>query len=160
MQARAFPFDLHVLSTPPAFILSQDQTLQQKKVEQAKNSSNKKTKKRKRKCKQKKMMASTRKPPPKQSANKSLKRRISIKHPHEVGIYRTRCISPPATKPENHTPTAPQKPAKQTKSSTSTHYRVLTQHATQSPRSEHIEPLQKRFINFSYVASICQSNSN
>src|SRR5690606_17302502 len=26
----AFPFDLHVLSTPPAFVLSQDQTLQQK----------------------------------------------------------------------------------------------------------------------------------
>ena len=25
---RAFPFDLHVLSTPPAFVLSQDQTLQ------------------------------------------------------------------------------------------------------------------------------------
>ena len=94
------------------------------------------------------MMASTRKPPPKQSANKSLKRRISIKHPHEVGTYRARCISPPATKPENHTPTAPQKPAKQTKSSTSTHYRVLTQHATQSPRSEHIEPLQKREFTY------------
>src|SRR3954467_2242733 len=27
---RALPFDLHVLSTPPAFVLSQDQTLQQK----------------------------------------------------------------------------------------------------------------------------------
>src|SRR6201999_2663342 len=27
---RAFPLDLHVLSTPPAFVLSQDQTLQQK----------------------------------------------------------------------------------------------------------------------------------
>ena len=27
-QKRAFPFDLHVLSTPPAFVLSQDQTLQ------------------------------------------------------------------------------------------------------------------------------------
>jgi hypothetical protein len=26
----AFPFDLHVLSTPPAFVLSQDQTLQTK----------------------------------------------------------------------------------------------------------------------------------
>ena len=26
---RAFPFDLHVLSTPPAFVLSQDQTLHQ-----------------------------------------------------------------------------------------------------------------------------------
>ena len=26
-QWQAFPFDLHVLSTPPAFILSQDQTL-------------------------------------------------------------------------------------------------------------------------------------
>src|SRR5207244_8284990 len=26
---RAFPLDLHVLSTPPAFVLSQDQTLQQ-----------------------------------------------------------------------------------------------------------------------------------
>src|SRR3954454_25094506 len=25
-----FPLDLHVLSTPPAFVLSQDQTLQQK----------------------------------------------------------------------------------------------------------------------------------
>ena len=28
---RAFPFDLHVLSTPPAFVLSQDQTLQKNK---------------------------------------------------------------------------------------------------------------------------------
>lgn len=28
----AFPFDLHVLSTPPAFVLSQDQTLQTKTV--------------------------------------------------------------------------------------------------------------------------------
>src|SRR4051812_6435065 len=27
---RAFPLDLHVLSTPPAFVLSQDQTLHQK----------------------------------------------------------------------------------------------------------------------------------
>ena len=25
----AFPFDLHVLSTPPAFVLSQDQTLRE-----------------------------------------------------------------------------------------------------------------------------------
>lgn len=32
---RAFPLDLHVLSTPPAFVLSQDQTLQQKLVEQS-----------------------------------------------------------------------------------------------------------------------------
>ena len=33
------PFDLHVLSTPPAFILSQDQTLQQKpKTKPTKNS--------------------------------------------------------------------------------------------------------------------------
>jgi hypothetical protein len=30
---RAFPFDLHVLSTPPAFVLSQDQTLQTKPVQ-------------------------------------------------------------------------------------------------------------------------------
>ena len=30
-QAWAFPFDLHVLSTPPAFILSQDQTLHKKR---------------------------------------------------------------------------------------------------------------------------------
>ena len=29
----AFPFDLHVLSTPPAFVLSQDQTLQTKHVQ-------------------------------------------------------------------------------------------------------------------------------
>ena len=32
---RAFPLDLHVLSTPPAFVLSQDQTLQQKLVEKS-----------------------------------------------------------------------------------------------------------------------------
>src|SRR5262249_14119015 len=32
---RAFPLDLHVLSTPPAFVLSQDQTLQQKPVEKS-----------------------------------------------------------------------------------------------------------------------------
>ena len=30
----AFPFDLHVLSTPPAFVLSQDQTLHEKIVKQ------------------------------------------------------------------------------------------------------------------------------
>jgi hypothetical protein len=30
----ALPLDLHVLSTPPAFVLSQDQTLQQKTLEQ------------------------------------------------------------------------------------------------------------------------------
>lgn len=30
----AFPFDLHVLSTPPAFVLSQDQTLHEKTVKQ------------------------------------------------------------------------------------------------------------------------------
>ena len=33
---RAFPFDLHVLSTPPAFVLSQDQTLQTKHTKQQK----------------------------------------------------------------------------------------------------------------------------
>ena len=30
-KVEAFPFDLHVLSTPPAFVLSQDQTLQKNK---------------------------------------------------------------------------------------------------------------------------------
>ena len=34
MQAPASPFDLHVLSTPPAFVLSQDQTLHKKISEQ------------------------------------------------------------------------------------------------------------------------------
>ena len=32
----AFPFDLHVLSTPPAFVLSQDQTLQKNMKNQKK----------------------------------------------------------------------------------------------------------------------------
>jgi hypothetical protein len=32
-QAPWTPFDLHVLSTPPAFVLSQDQTLQRKPAE-------------------------------------------------------------------------------------------------------------------------------
>jgi hypothetical protein len=32
VQAQAFPFDLHVLSTPPAFVLSQDQTLHKSKI--------------------------------------------------------------------------------------------------------------------------------
>src|SRR5581483_1423772 len=32
----AFPLDLHVLSTPPAFVLSQDQTLQQKPCQKEK----------------------------------------------------------------------------------------------------------------------------
>jgi hypothetical protein len=36
--SRAFPFDLHVLSTPPAFVLSQDQTLQTKTPENPANS--------------------------------------------------------------------------------------------------------------------------
>jgi hypothetical protein len=34
-----FPFDLHVLSTPPAFVLSQDQTLQTKTTHQSKQES-------------------------------------------------------------------------------------------------------------------------
>ena len=42
MQAPASSFDLHVLSTPPAFVLSQDQTLQKK---QTKNSPSKKSQK-------------------------------------------------------------------------------------------------------------------
>ncbi|MFK3622004.1 hypothetical protein ACGIJE_09265 [Corynebacterium hesseae] len=37
-QAEAFPFDLHVLSTPPAFVLSQDQTLHKKGREKPKPS--------------------------------------------------------------------------------------------------------------------------
>ena len=37
---RAFPFDLHVLSTPPAFVLSQDQTLQTKTPGQTRQNSN------------------------------------------------------------------------------------------------------------------------
>ena len=43
--AGAFPFDLHVLSTPPAFVLSQDQTLQKNKQTklQAKNKETNKT---------------------------------------------------------------------------------------------------------------------
>ena len=36
-----FSFDLHVLSTPPAFVLSQDQTLQKKHEEPEKTSSKK-----------------------------------------------------------------------------------------------------------------------
>src|SRR5690348_7682602 len=38
--SRAFPFDLHVLSTPPAFVLSQDQTLQTKTPGQTRQNSN------------------------------------------------------------------------------------------------------------------------
>ncbi len=37
LQAVAFPFDLHVLSTPPAFVLSQDQTLHKRKNSIRKN---------------------------------------------------------------------------------------------------------------------------
>lgn len=36
----AFPFDLHVLSTPPAFVLSQDQTLQTKPSKKKANQRN------------------------------------------------------------------------------------------------------------------------
>src|SRR4051794_21799468 len=39
---RALPLDLHVLSTPPAFVLSQDQTLQQKPSEQSSQHNSKK----------------------------------------------------------------------------------------------------------------------
>src|ERR1700760_1770919 len=42
---RALPLDLHVLSTPPAFVLSQDQTLQQKPLEENKPSPDKTSKK-------------------------------------------------------------------------------------------------------------------
>ncbi len=34
MQALRSPYDLHVLGTPPAFVLSQDQTLRRRKLEQ------------------------------------------------------------------------------------------------------------------------------
>src|SRR5262249_27021536 len=40
----AFPLDLHVLSTPPAFVLSQDQTLQQKPESDLTNRQNTQTK--------------------------------------------------------------------------------------------------------------------
>ena len=33
---QAFPFDLHVLSTPPAFVLSQDQTLHKNQIQTTK----------------------------------------------------------------------------------------------------------------------------
>ena len=36
-KARRIPFDLHVLSTPPAFILSQNRTLHKKTMRKAKN---------------------------------------------------------------------------------------------------------------------------
>lgn len=39
------PFDLHVLSTPPAFILSQNRTLHKKTLQKAKHGSQKKTRK-------------------------------------------------------------------------------------------------------------------
>ena len=41
---RAFPFDLHVLSTPPAFVLSQDQTLQKNKQKNYRQKTKKPTK--------------------------------------------------------------------------------------------------------------------
>ena len=41
---RAFPFDLHVLSTPPAFVLSQDQTLQKKQTKNYRQKTKKSTK--------------------------------------------------------------------------------------------------------------------
>ena len=37
---RALPFDLHVLSTPPAFVLSQNQTLQTKTTQPTKSQVN------------------------------------------------------------------------------------------------------------------------
>src|SRR2546429_8726812 len=40
---RAFPLDLHVLSTPPAFVLSQDQTLQQKPLKKNPGKNRRKT---------------------------------------------------------------------------------------------------------------------
>ena len=40
----AFPFDLHVLSTPPAFVLSQDQTLQKNKQKTNRQKTKKSTK--------------------------------------------------------------------------------------------------------------------
>ena len=42
---RALPLDLHVLSTPPAFVLSQDQTLRQKNIGKTNNPPTKNLKK-------------------------------------------------------------------------------------------------------------------
>src|ERR1700704_3696764 len=39
----AFPLDLHVLSTPPAFVLSQDQTLHRKQKQQQRHNPSQKT---------------------------------------------------------------------------------------------------------------------
>ena len=41
-KARWIPFDLHVLSTPPAFILSQNRTLHEKTMKRTENDSHKK----------------------------------------------------------------------------------------------------------------------
>ena len=41
-QAPGIPFDLHVLSTPPAFILSQNRTLHEKTMKRTENDSHKK----------------------------------------------------------------------------------------------------------------------
>ena len=42
-KARGIPFDLHVLSTPPAFVLSQNQTLHEKTMEEPNGSKKKET---------------------------------------------------------------------------------------------------------------------
>ena len=44
-KARGIPFDLHVLSTPPAFVLSQNQTLHEKTMEEPNGSKKKKRRK-------------------------------------------------------------------------------------------------------------------
>ncbi len=61
----AFPFDLHVLSTPPAFVLSQDQTLHKKPKNSAKSPKRLKQKTKNQQHHQKSSTTSQKSQPPK-----------------------------------------------------------------------------------------------
>ena len=106
--SRAFPFDLHVLSTPPAFVLSQDQTLHKKISEQNPKQAvkspkpNKRTNHHKPKCTtHKKLML----------ASKKLLQRKNKQSPQPDGVKLKR-------KPKvehNHMPTNPSQCSRNTK---------------------------------------------
>ena len=103
--SRAFPFDLHVLSTPPAFVLSQDQTLHKKISEQ-----NSETGREKPETQQKKQTTTNHTTmQPVLASKKLLQRKIQSPQPDGVKNEETTKVE------HNHMPTNPSQCSRNTK---------------------------------------------
>ena len=162
MQALAFPFDLHVLSTPPAFILSQDQTLHKKRFrkKQAVKSpipNQKQTNQhpnRRRTGKNPKITRFNNRPQPDGVMKQGRSKYVKHVQPHpthtepkdDVISHWNSTTPPPAhTQTQGRTPHSAQK-GRQThprNKSTLAHYRVLKQHQHTQHQPTHSEPASK-----------------